>query len=277
MRPEQKRHASATLRLPPANDSLDEAILEGRVRRRVPHDDDERELRVEVERPDDGVELLTRTRARVDVGLRPAGDHDSVVVDLVVSDQVVPHRRVLDDVDVAEGCDHALADRVIPARDVRDDRDARGVARPRGTGRRTAAGRSTARVRCSRGACARREPVARSASGRTARRPFAARGGPSAGAARRATSRASSSRALGPCALGGNRVAGSAGSQRVVADRPVEPPVHGAMESLGQGDALGNERCGIDRPAHRPSLRASLPRHRQARQPRHRRDGQTGP
>ena len=49
MRPEQKRHASATLRLPPPNDSLDEAILEGRVRRRVSHDDDERERRVEVE------------------------------------------------------------------------------------------------------------------------------------------------------------------------------------------------------------------------------------
>lgn len=49
MRPEQKRHASATLLLPPPNDVLDKAILEGRVGRGVSHDDDERECRVEVE------------------------------------------------------------------------------------------------------------------------------------------------------------------------------------------------------------------------------------
>ena len=47
----------------------------------------------------------------------------------MVAGEVVLHRAVLDDVDVAERSDDALADRVVPARDVRDDRDAQAARR----------------------------------------------------------------------------------------------------------------------------------------------------
>ena len=124
MRPEEQGHPSAARLLPPADEPLHEAILEGRVRRRVPHDDDERKCRIEPVRDDEAVEFLPSSRARVDVRLRPAGDHDPLRRDVVIADEIVSHRGVLDDVDVAERRDDALADGVVPARDVRDERNA---------------------------------------------------------------------------------------------------------------------------------------------------------
>src|SRR6188472_1185610 len=56
-----------------------------------------------------------------EIGLRPAGDADTVLLDLVVTAQVVLHDVVLHDVEVAVRRDDALADRVVPARNLRDD------------------------------------------------------------------------------------------------------------------------------------------------------------
>ena len=110
--------------LPPVDHARDEPVLERRVGGRVPHDDDERRRRIEPERAEKALVLAPRPPPCVDVGLRPAAHHDALRPDAVVAREVVAHRLVLDDVGVAERRDHALADGVIPARDVRDDRQA---------------------------------------------------------------------------------------------------------------------------------------------------------
>ena len=58
-----------------------------------------------------------------EVGLWPAGDAHALGLDAVIAAQVVLHDAVLDDVEVAVRRDDALADRVVPARDVRDHRE----------------------------------------------------------------------------------------------------------------------------------------------------------
>ena len=69
------------------------------------------------------VVLLARAAAEEDVRLRPAGHADALGRDVVVAAQVVLHHAVLDDVDVAVRRDDALADGVVPARDVRRHRE----------------------------------------------------------------------------------------------------------------------------------------------------------
>ena len=56
-----------------------------------------------------------------EIGLGPARDAHALGLDPVVAAQVVLHHAVLDDVEVAVRRDDALPDRVVPARDVRDD------------------------------------------------------------------------------------------------------------------------------------------------------------
>ena len=68
------------------------------------------------------VVLGARPDAVEQVGLRPAGDANPLRRDAVVAAQVVLHHAVLDDVEVAVRRDDALADGVVPARDVRHDR-----------------------------------------------------------------------------------------------------------------------------------------------------------
>ena len=57
-----------------------------------------------------------------DVRLRPPGDDDARGIDVVVAGKVVAHHVVLDDVPVEVRRDDALADGVVPARDVPDER-----------------------------------------------------------------------------------------------------------------------------------------------------------
>ena len=82
------------------------------------------EGRVESEPLEERVVLGPRPAAKVEVGLGPAGDDDTARIDAVELLQIFAHRLVLDDVEVEVRRDDALADRVIPARDVPDDRDA---------------------------------------------------------------------------------------------------------------------------------------------------------
>ena len=95
--------------------------LVGRVRRRVPHHEHERTTRIEPVGAHESVVLPARTSTLEDVRLRPAGDDDPACVDVVVAAQILRHDLVLDDVALAVGRDDALADRVIPARDVSSD------------------------------------------------------------------------------------------------------------------------------------------------------------
>ena len=180
--------------------------------------DDERARRIEPERAEEALVLLARPTPGVDVGLRPARDDDAFRRDLVVADEVVAHRLVLDDVRVAEGRDDALADRVIPARHVRDDRGGRGAGRRRGTEPPRAAARSRGRALHTPPACAGRARAARSGVDRSASSPSPARRAPSAEARCRDPSRASSSDGPAASARRGSRGAGSgawrAGSSR---------------------------------------------------------------
>ena len=121
MRPEQQLEALARAFLPPGQEPLDEAALVGRVRRRVPHDEHERTAGVEPVGAQERLVLGPRASAPEDVRLRPAGDDDPACVDVVVAPEIVRHDVVLDDVAVAVGRDDSLADRVVPARDVRDN------------------------------------------------------------------------------------------------------------------------------------------------------------
>ena len=142
--------------------------------------------------------------------------------DLVVPDEVVAHRVVLDDVRVAEGRDDALADGVVPARHVRDDREAEA---PRADEERDARVRLDVREHersALRLAFAGRARAARSGVDRSASPPSPARRAPSAEARCRGPSRASSSggrahplrvEAVAPV---------QAHRERVVAELPVE-------------------------------------------------------
>ena len=123
VRPEEELYAPSRAARPPLEEALDERALVRCVARRVPRDQHERAARVE---PVPAQELLVvgaRSPTVEEIGLRPPGDADAVRLDPVVAAQVVLHDAVLDDVEVAVGRDDALADRVVPARDVRDDRE----------------------------------------------------------------------------------------------------------------------------------------------------------
>src|SRR2546430_7485672 len=103
MRAKQKRETqNGPALLPPRDEAFDEPLLVGSVRGRVTHDEDDRPRRLEAEAADHSLVLRTRSLAVEDVRLRPTGDHDAVVVDPVVTDEVGPHHVVLHDV-TAEG------------------------------------------------------------------------------------------------------------------------------------------------------------------------------
>ena len=85
--------------------------------------------RIEPVATEERLVLLARPPAVEEVGLRPPGDAHALRLDAVVAAQVVLHDPVLDEVDVAVRRDDALADRVVPARDVRDDREPEAAGR----------------------------------------------------------------------------------------------------------------------------------------------------
>ena len=116
--------------MPPLDEAFDEAPLVGRVARRVAADDDERARGIEPVAAQQRVVLGARPDAVEQVGLRPAGDAHALRLDAVVAAQVVLHHAVLDDVEVAVRRDDALADGVVPARDVRHDRQPTDAAPP---------------------------------------------------------------------------------------------------------------------------------------------------
>ena len=130
MRPEEEREALVRARLlPPREQALDEPSLVGRVVGRVAGEQHERLLRVEVVAPQKLRVSLPGPAAMVDVGLRPAGDRDPRRIDAVVANEVRAHDLVLHDVEVEVRRDDALAHRVVPGRDVADDRHAQPARR----------------------------------------------------------------------------------------------------------------------------------------------------
>ena len=129
MRPEEELHALSRAACPPLEEALDERALVRCVARRVPRDHHEPPAGVE---PVPAQELLVvgvRSPPVEEIGLRPPGDAHAVRLDPVVAAQVVLHDAVLDDVEIAVGGDDALPDRVVPARDVRDDREPQATRR----------------------------------------------------------------------------------------------------------------------------------------------------
>src|SRR5919106_3150658 len=122
MWPEEELETIASGALPPADESLHEAILVGRVRRRVPHDERERAVGIEPVAEEKVFVLLAPARAPEDIRLGPTRHADALRRDAVVAPQVFLHDTVLDDVEVAVRRDDALSDGVVPARDVCDDR-----------------------------------------------------------------------------------------------------------------------------------------------------------
>ena len=122
MRTEEKREPVARVLTPPVDEPIDELPLVGRVRRRVPHHHHDRPGRVEIQRAQKLVVFRPRTLAVKDVCLRPARHDDAPFVDVVIADEVVAHHDVLNEIPLQPGRDNALADRVVPARDVSDHR-----------------------------------------------------------------------------------------------------------------------------------------------------------
>src|SRR4029079_15052135 len=84
--------------------------------------------RVEPETADNAVVLLAQALTLEHVSLRPAGHDDSSGVDAVIADEIVAHHVVLDDVAAQVRRDDALANRVVPAGDVADERERKATA-----------------------------------------------------------------------------------------------------------------------------------------------------
>src|SRR5258705_1354378 len=99
MRSEEQREAFGCAGLlPPVDEPFHELLLERRVRRRVPHDEDNPARRIEIELPQSDFVLFPGAFAMVDVGLRPTRYDDSLLADAVITDEIVAHDVVLHDV-----------------------------------------------------------------------------------------------------------------------------------------------------------------------------------
>src|SRR5262249_18861000 len=125
VRPEEQLETQVGIAFrPQVHETLDHVSFVGLVRGRVPGVEDDGLGGIEAEPCEQRLVLGPRAAAMVDVALRPARDRDPRRGDPVVAQQVVSHRLALYHVAREVWRDHALADGVIPARDVADDRQA---------------------------------------------------------------------------------------------------------------------------------------------------------
>ena len=123
MGPEEELDALAGLSLlPPFDEPLDEPPLVGRVARGVAGDEGDGAPRIEPGRAQERLVVRARSSPVEEVGLGPTRHPHPVGLDPMVEAQVLLHHVVLDDVALAVRRDDALPDRMVPARDVGDDR-----------------------------------------------------------------------------------------------------------------------------------------------------------
>ena len=254
------RSARARPLLPPVDEPLDEAALVRRVRRRVPHHEHERTRRVEPVAAQERLVLVARALPWKTSVCGQPGDDDPLRARCRGSARVVPHHVVLDDVAVECGEMHALADGVVPARDVR--------RRP--AGRAAAPRRGTARTHCScrlRGRAAEQSRSHRSSSA-------TARGGARQKSQRciarstrgRARQRPDARRVEHPVRMPGLHPLGveavplvEPDRERVVADLPVEPRVDARASPLADAARLrgrARRRAATRRPPRRAPAHA---------------------